>query len=389
MKKIRLIGLLVGILLLTSGCGNSNYIVDKDNNIVKYAATGQMLQKDILCLPKKPDTVNTNTEEVEKTEETEEKELTEVTEEPVEATAEVVEEKKEEDMSLYELYEKYKDQLKVPFEELPSCEEFRINSNKSTGLWEHLFVKPLAWLILKLGKVVGNVGISLILIGLAIRIILLPFTIKTTKQSVNMKKAQPEIANLEKKYANRTDRESLMMKSQETMLIYKKYRVNPAMGCLMAFIQLPLFFAFLRAIYRTPAIYEGTLWKFNLGMTPNVGFTTPNAYLYIILVILIAVSTYFSFKQSMSQAPGGSPDQQKQTKIMLYVMLVLITYASLTLPTAIAFYWIVTYAFIAIQNIIITMISNKSLTNKPKKSKTTKIKDKLVKKEGMKYGKIN
>lgn len=372
MKKKIMILLLVSVILLTSGCGNSNYIVDKDNNIVKYAQTGQMLQRDILCLPEKPKnsgkTVIINPETGE--------------EEPVEVA--------EKDMVLYELYEKYQDQLKIPFDELPSCKAFKINSNKSTGLWEHLFVKPLAWLILKLGKVVGNLGISLILIGLAIRIVLLPFTIKTTKQSANMKKAQPEINKLEKKYAGRTDREAMMQKSQETMLIYKKYKVNPTIGCLMAFIQLPIFFAFLRAIYRTPSIYEGTLWKFNLGMTPSLGFKTPNAYLYIILVVLIAVSTYFSFKQSMRQAPqAGGSDAQKQTKIMLYVMLVLITYASLSLPTAIAFYWIITYAFIAIQNIVINMISNRSLTNKPKRDKEAKIKDKLVKKEGMKYGKDN
>ena len=368
MKKIRMIIILIVLVLLTSGCGN-NYILDENNNVVKYVATGQMLQRDILCLPDKPSDIE---EQIEIDENGEEVKI----------------EKKEEDMSLYELYEKYQSQLKVPFNELPSCKAFKINSNKSTGIWEFIFVKPLAWLILKLGKVVGNLGISLILIGLAIRILLLPFTIKTTKQSVNMKKAQPEILNLEKKYANKTDRESLMMKSQETMLIYKKYKVNPAMGCLLAFIQLPIFLAFLRAIYRTPAIYEGTLWKFNLGMTPNVGFKTSNAYLYIILVILIAVSTYFSFKQSMSQSPqAGGENQQKQTKIMLYMMLIMITYASLTLPTAIAFYWIVTYAFIAIQNIVISMISNKSITNKTKKSKSEKIKDKLVKKEGMKYGK--
>ena len=90
----------------------------------------------------------------------------------------------------------------------------------------------------------------------------------------------------------------------------------------------------------------------------------------------------------MSQAGNQSPEAAKQMKIMLYVMLVVITYASLTLPTALAFYWIVTYAFIAVQNIIMNKVNNKDLTNK-KDNKKDKIKDKLVKKEGMKYGKNN
>ena len=97
----------------------------------------------------------------------------------------------------------------------------------------------------------------------------------------------------------------------------------------------------------------------------------------------------------MSQTPQANPEAAKQMKIMLYVMLVIVVYASLSLPTALAFYWIVTYAFIAIQNIIINMINNRSLTNRPRKTKEEKkkdrekIKDKLAKKEGMKYGKDN
>ena len=344
MKNRFKILVLVFVLFLTSGCGNSKYIQDKDKKIVTYEETGQMLEKDILCLPEK-------------------------------------------DSELYNIYKEYSDQLNIDFEDLPACTDFKITSNESSGLWEFLFVKPLAYLILVLGKLVGNLGISLILIGLAIRLILLPFTIKSTKQTMNMKKAGPELEKLERKYRNRTDNESLMAKSQETMMIYKKYKVNPMVGCLMAFIQLPLFFAFLQAIYRTPAIYEESLLTFNLGMTPLVGIKTGN-YLYLLLLVLIAVSTYFSFKQTMSQAGSQSPEAAKQMKIMLYVMLVVITYASLTLPTALAFYWIVTYAFIAVQNIIMNKVNNKDLTNK-KDNKKDKIKDKLVKKEGMKYGKNN
>lgn len=337
--------ILACILLLTSGCGNSKYLKDDDNKIITYEETGQMLEKDILCLPEK-------------------------------------------DSELYKLYEKYSDQLNFSVEELPSCEEYKINSNESSGLWEFLFVKPLAFLILKLGNVVKNLGLSLIIIGLAIRIILLPFTIKSSKQTMNMKKAQPEIEKIERKYRNRTDNESLMAKSQETMMVYKKYKINPMIGCLMAFIQLPLFFAFLQAIYRVPAIYEQSLFGFSLGMTPLVGIKAGN-YLYVLLLILIAISTFLSFKQTMNQTAGQTPEMQKQMKTMLYVMLVIICYASLSLPTALAFYWIVTYAFIAVQNIIINMVNNRSLTNKHKKDKSEKIKDKLVKKEGMKYGKDN
>ena len=346
MKTKNKIIVLVCVLLMLTGCGKSRYILNENKKPITYEKTGQMLQNNIICLPEK-------------------------------------------DEELYSVYEENKDQIEN-YDKLPDCSKFKINSNESSGLWELLFVKPLAYGIIRLGKVVNNLGLSLIIIGLLIRIILLPFSIKSLKQSQNMRKAQPEIEKIERKYRNKTDNESLMAKSQETMMLYKKYKVNPMMGCILAFIQLPVFFAFLQAIYRTPAIYEQKLFGLQLGMTPLVGIKSGN-YWYLFLLVLIAVSTYFSFKQSMKQSANMSSNQNSQMKMMLYIMLVMIVYASINLPTAIAFYWIVTYAFISIQNVIVGYSNNDSIKNKNKKEtpKKEKIKDKVKKKEGMKYGNNN
>ena len=292
MKNKLLAIILIMMVLLTSGCGSNNYIKDKDKKIVQYSETGQNLPNDILCKP-------------------------------------------EESSELYKLYEQYDKELKISLKELPTCSEFKITSNKSSGIWEFLFVKPLAFLILKLGNLVGNMGISLIIIGLLIRLILLPFSYKTHKQSKNMQKVNKEMQKLELKYRGRDDNESMMMKSQEMMALYKKYNVKPMSGCLVSFIQLPLFFAFLQAINRVPAIFEDKLLGFNLGMTSYVGLSNGN-YLYIILIILIAVSTYFSFKYSMKStgAMNQSPEMESQMKMMTNIMVVLIVVTSFSLTTA-------------------------------------------------------
>ena len=109
----------------------------------------------------------------------------------------------------------------------------------------------------------------------------MPIQIKTVRQSENMKKMQPEMARIEKKYKDKTDNESLMAKSQETMMLYKKYNINPLSSCLLAFIQLPIFFAFLEAINRVPAIFEESLLTLQLGTTPLVGIKGGN-YIYLI-----------------------------------------------------------------------------------------------------------
>ena len=253
--------------------------------------------------------------------------------------------------NLLETYEKYDDKLQVKLEELPTCKTFTPNKLEYQSLWESLFVKPLAWLILKLGYLVKNMGISVMVIGLLIRVLMMPMQIKTVKQSENMKKLQPEIARIEKKYQNKTDNDSLMMKSQETMMLYKKYNINPVSSCLGAFIQLPLFFAFLEAINRVPAIFEDEFLGMNLGMTPTAGIAGQNYY-YIILIALIILSTFLSFKNSMS-SQNQTPEMEQQMKFMFIFMIIMISFASLSLPTAIALYWIVTNGFAVIQNIII------------------------------------
>ncbi len=181
----------------------------------------------------------------------------------------------------------------------------------------------------------------------------MPLSKKAILQSENMKKAQPELNKIEKKYKNKTDNESMMAKSQEMMMVYKKYGMNPVSGCLVSFLQLPLFFAFLEAINRIPAVFEETLFGLQLGTTPLKGIAGHN-YLYIILIILIILTTYLSFKTSMGSVSEDKDNPTlKQSQFMTKFMLVFISIASLSLPAAIALYWIVTNAFAVIQTKIL------------------------------------
>lgn len=344
-KKILSI-LLLSIILCTSGCGNDNYVKDQNNKVVINEETGQSLQKDILCKP---------TEE-----------------------------------NLYKTYEKYNDQLNVRLEELPECNSFHLDSVPYKSLWESIFVKPLARLILQLGYFFKNFGWAVMFVGLLIRLILFPLSIKTMRQTENMKKANPEIQQIEKKYANKTDSESMMAKSQETMLIYQKYKINPVSGCLISFLQIPLFFAFLQAINRVPAIFEGNLFGMNLGMTPWKGISN-GQYIYIILILLIILTTYFSFKNSMNQNNNmGNNEVMKQMDFMFKFMIVMISVASFSLPTALAFYWIVTNAFIVFQNNVIKKILVEKTDIKTKKQspkKKEKITEAKIIKKTKKAGK--
>lgn len=302
-KKIAIVIALV--LVLMTGCTKT--MVGDNKKRIENSMTGQALTSNIICKP-----------------ETE---------------------------SLYNTYKENEKYMEFKLEDLPKCSEMNIYESKSyNGLWVALFVRPIAWAIIKFGQLVGNYGLSVMIVGLIIRLILLPFTIKTSKQQEAMKELQPAMQKIEAKYSGRTDQESMMQKSQETMALYQKYKINPLSSCLITFIQMPLFFAFLEAINRVPAIFENDLWIFQLGTTPLYGIKNGN-YWYIILIVLILLFTFLTFKNSMSSMSGNS-EQQKQTKYMMMFMVVFIGIASVQLPSAIAFYWIVTNAFSVVQTLI-------------------------------------
>lgn len=238
----------------------------------------------------------------------------------------------------------------VNLKDLPECKKFKVTSGKYEGLWTNIFVKPLAWVIIKVGILVKNYGLSIIILGILLRLLVLPLTKQTLDMSENMKKANPELQRLEKKYGNPQDQETMLKKNQEMLMIYKKYNIKPFSGCLVSLIQLPLFFAFLEAIQRIPAILEEKILWFDLGTTPLAAISS-GKYYYLVIVILISVATYFSFKNT--SAPSVNEDQIKQTQMMTKMMCLFITIMSFSLNVGIGLYWFSTSAFAILQNYIL------------------------------------
>ena len=256
---------------------------------------------------------------------------------------------KPETKELVDVYKNNDKKLLIKYEDLPKCSNLKINSGGYEGLWTSLFVKPLAWIIVKVGLIVKNYGLAIMIVGLILRLLMFPISKKSTNMNINMQKAQKDLDKLEKKYKGREDRDSMMAKSQEMMLIYKKYDINPFSSCLFAFLQLPIFFAFLEAVYRVPAFFEKNFLVFNLGTTPLEGIKAGN-YWYIILVVLIILATVFSFK---NMNMSTNKEQAKQMKMMTTFMIVFISFVSFGLPTSIALYWIVSNGFTVVQNLLL------------------------------------
>jgi len=299
-NKFKLIIMIFVACLFLTGC--TTYLKDENKKQIKNPVTDQNIVENVLCQPT--------------------------------------------DKEAKEIYEKHS----VEINSLPKCEEMTLTSGGYDGIWTSFFVKPLAWAILQIGKFVNNKGLALIITSLIIRLIAYPITRKSTIQSEMIKKAKPDLDRIEAKYKGKNDNAAMMKKSQEMSMVYKKYNINPISGCLMAFLQLPLFIGFLEAINRVPAIFEENFLGLQLGTTPwnAIINTKPYFYIYIILIIIVIGSTFLSFKLNAAMNSDNG-----QYKMMMNVMLVMITVMSVVTSSALGIYWITTNLFTVIQSLIV------------------------------------
>jgi YidC/Oxa1 family membrane protein insertase len=103
--------------------------------------------------------------------------------------------------------------------------------------------KPFGWLMLFLYNTVGSYGLALILFALLVRLILLPFTMKSKKGMMSMTRFQPKLKELEKRYEGNKQKYQ-----EEVAKLYKEEGVNPMGGCIWSLIPFPILIALYYAI---------------------------------------------------------------------------------------------------------------------------------------------
>ncbi len=103
---------------------------------------------------------------------------------------------------------------------------------------------------------IPNIGLSIILFTIVIYGCMTPLTIKQQKFSKLSAKMNPELQEIQKKYKNKKDNESMMAMNEETKAIYDKYGVSPTGSCLQLLIQMPILFALYRVINSMPAYVQ-------------------------------------------------------------------------------------------------------------------------------------
>ena len=105
---------------------------------------------------------------------------------------------------------------------------------------------PFAWLVRLFYNLTGSYGVAIILFTLVIKLIMLPFQMKSKKSMMRMSRMNGRLQEIQKKYANNQTKQA-----EEMQKLYAEEGVNPMSGCLWSFLPLPILLA-LYSIIRQP-----------------------------------------------------------------------------------------------------------------------------------------
>lgn len=211
------------------------------------------------------------------------------------------------------------------------------------GFFYSTFVKPMNWALDTLGNLFdGSYGLAIIAITLIIRLVLLPFMLKSYKSQSEMKvkmdKVRPQMTDIQARMKAAATKEEKMEVQQEMMALYKENNLNPLnMGCLPMLIQMPVVMGLYFAIrYSTEIKTHSFLW-FDLGSTD------------IIMTAIAGIIYFIQAKVSLLTVPE---EQKAQMKLMIYVSPIMIVFISLSSMAALPLYWAVGGAFLIVQTFI-------------------------------------
>ena len=272
---------------------------------------------------------------------------------------------------------------------------------------------PFAFLTRLFYSWTGSYGVALILFTLVVKLVLLPFQLKSKKSMLRMNRMQGKLNDIKTRYANN------QQKQQEAMAeLYAKEGINPTSGCLWSFIPFPILIA-LYYIIRVPMRYfmglsetviaEITTLAGSLGFTvadgsqayeqiylakfihehwaefagkfdglidlnysflhidlanrpsdlfsqfPGGGWPVWGAILLPIISAGIQFAMSFITMRTNGSAPNGS------TKTMMYMMPLMTLWIGYILPSALCIYWIANSAFSLIQEVTLNEYFNKIL----------------------------
>lgn len=216
-------------------------------------------------------------------------------------------------------------------------------------LFNEIFYKPLFNGLIFLYNTIPNhdMGISIIVLTIIIRLILWPLTNKGIRSQKALAALQPKIEEIKKKFKDNKEAQAKAL-----MAVYSENKINPLGGILPLLIQIPIIFALWRVFLNSINSDFSSIYPFIQAPTAIqtvflglFDLTKRN----MLLAVIAGVLQYFQTKMvmpSFAKATEGKPSDtvnfsQVMSKQMLYFGPVISMVIFWTLPAALPLYWII------------------------------------------------
>lgn len=219
-----------------------------------------------------------------------------------------------------------------------------------------------------------NYGFAIIIFTLIMKFALLPLMIKQQKSTVLMRKMQPKLDELKRKYKDDPQRINV-----ETLKLYQE-NGNPASGCFTALIQMPILLSLFYVIskpltymkhmttaqinelaktlgsdvgpyYQIAVVAKNKILNMNfldldLSKIPDLGRLfngngTTEYFVLLILPILVAVATFLATRVTPTIDVDSKDKSGSYAKYMMYVAPIMVGMFAFKVPAGLSIYWIV------------------------------------------------
>ena len=269
----------------------------------------------------------------------------------------------------------------------------------------HILGVPLGWVMKLIYGFIQNYGLSIIVFTLLVKLLLLPMAVKQQKSQAKMAVIQPQMQELQKRYANNQQK-----LQEELAALYAREGYNPAGGCLTLFIQFPIIMGLYDVIYKPLthilAMGEETLTKAteiatSLGMLPekiysaepyiitavqkdpsafsalgtdvvskiqeldlyflgiNLGETPTFAFNLLLLIPILSFASQMLMTviSARNMNTGNNPSMAGM-QATLYMMPFLSAWICFSVPAGVGMYWIVSSVLSLLQMLVLNKFYN-------------------------------
>lgn len=234
----------------------------------------------------------------------------------------------------------------------------------------------VSWILVQFHGLLTSIGMnpdsgwtwtfSIVGLVIVIRILLIPLFVKQIKAQRGLQLIQPQMKEIQKKYAGDKERQS-----QEMMKLYRETGTNPLASCLPIILQAPIFFALFSVLqgvamynpsdpeYVAPGVFawpeyadlaasmhDAEIFGVPLYATFMDADQTPNPIatriLALIMIVLMTATTFITQRQLIIKNSAPDNPMVKQQKILLYVFPIIFAVSGINFPIGVLTYWFTT-----------------------------------------------